>query len=157
MRMKKLIMFVLALAMLLIAVASQAEIIPPYGEGQIGLRAVILCEKLTLREAPRSDAGIIDELTNNDFIIVTKQLDGWAEIMRSDSVDAGPAGYVNAEYLMIDPAWYRTTGETPVYAWNDVTAPKVGLLDADTTLPILKDEGDWLIVGLRGATGWIRK
>ena len=125
MRMKKMIMFALALAMLLIAVAAQAEIIPPYGEGQIGLRAAILCEKLTLREAPRSDAGI--------------------------------AGYVNAEYLMIDPAWYRTTGATPVYAWNDVTAPKVGLLDADTTLPILKDEGDWLIVGLRGATGWIRK
>jgi hypothetical protein len=38
-----------------------------------------------------------------------------------------------------------------------VTAPKVGLLDADTTLPILKDEGEWLIVGLRGATGWIKK
>lgn len=155
--MKKMIVFVLALAMLLIATAAQAEIIPAYGEGQIGLRAVILCEKLTLREAPRSDAGIIDELTNNDFIIVTKQMDGWAEIMRSDSVDAGPAGYVNAEYLMIDPAWYRTTASTPVYAWNDVNAPKVGLLDADTTLPILKDEGDWLIVGLRGATGWIKK
>ena len=157
MRMKKMIMFALALAMLLIAGAAQAEIIPPYGEGQIGLRAAILCEKLTLREAPRSDAGIIDELTNNDFIIVTKQMDGWAEIMRSDSEDAGIAGYVNAEYLMIDPAWYRTTGATPVYAWNDVTAPKVGLLDADTTLPILKDEGEWLIVGLRGATGWIKK
>ena len=155
--MKKMIVFVLALAMLLIATAAQAEIIPAYGEGQIGLRAVILCEKLTLREAPRNDAGIIDELTNNDFIIVTKQMDGWAEIMRSDSVDAGPAGYVNAEYLMIDPAWYRTTASTPVYAWNDVNAPKVGLLDADTTLPILKDEGDWLIVGLRGATGWIKK
>ena len=157
MRMKKMMVFALALAMLLIAVAAQAEIIPPYGEGQIGLRAVILCEKLTLREAPRSNAGIVDELTNSDFIIVTKQLDGWAEIMRSDSVDASPAGYVNADYLMIDPAWYRTTGTTPVYAWNDVTAPKVGLLDADTTLPILKDEGDWLIVGLRGATGWIKK
>ena len=157
MRMKKMILFALALAMLLIAAAAQAEIIPPHGEGQIGLRAAILCEKLTLREAPRSDAGIIDELTNNDFIIVTKQMDGWAEIMRSDSEDAGIAGYVNAEYLMIDPAWYRTTGATPVYAWNDVTAPKVGLLDADTTLPILKDEGEWLIVGLRGATGWIKK
>ena len=157
MRMKKMILFALAMAMLLIAAAAQAEIIPPHGEGQIGLQAAILCEKLTLREAPRSDAGIIDELTNSDFIIVTKQMDGWAEIMRSDSEDAGIAGYVNAEYLMIDPAWYRTTGATSVYAWNDVTAPKVGLLDADTTLPILKDEGDWLIVGLRGATGWIKK
>ena len=46
---------------------------------------------------------------------------------------------------------------TPVYAWNDTAALKVGLLDPGTTLPILKDTGDWLIVSLRGATGWIRK
>ena len=28
----------------------QAEIIPPYGEGQIGLSAVVLCENLTVRQ-----------------------------------------------------------------------------------------------------------
>ena len=32
----------------------QAEILPPHGEGQIGLQAVILCENLTLRQAPGS-------------------------------------------------------------------------------------------------------
>ena len=72
-------------------------------------------------------------------------------------MDAAPAGWVNAEYIAIDPSWYRTEEATPVYAWNDESAPKVALLDANTTLPILKEEGDWLIVSLRGATGWIRK
>ena len=155
--MKKLMIFALALVMLLMAAVGCAEIFPPHGEGQIGLQAAVLCEKLTVREAPRADAGILDEVKCGDFIIVMKQLDGWAEITRSDDESAGPAGWVNADYLMIDPAWYRTAGETPVYAWNDVTAPRVGLLEADTTLPILKDEGEWLIVSLRGATGWIRK
>ena len=159
MRMKKksFIVFALALAMIFTAAACQAEIIPPHGEGQIGYQAAILCERLTLREAPGDHAGILDELHYGDFIIVTKQSDGWAEVMRSDDEEAGPAGWINAEYIVIDPAWYLTTGNTPVYAWNDAAAPKVGLLDPGTTLPILKEEGDWLIVSLRGATGWIRK
>ena len=33
----------------------------------------------------------------------------------------------------------------------------VALLDADTTRPILKEEGDWLIISLRGAVGWVQK
>ena len=51
--------------------------------------------------------------------------------------------------------WYKTAESTPVYAWNDTEAPKVALLDAGTVLPILRDDGDWIVVGLRGAAGWI--
>ena len=61
------------------------------------------------------------------------------------------------DYIVIDPAWYRTDASTPVYAWNDTSAPKVALLDRDTLLPVLKDNGDWIVVSLRGATGWIRR
>ncbi len=156
MKMKRnFILFVLALALLVVS-SCQAEILPPRGEGQIGLQAAILCENLTVRQAPGADAGIIDQLHYGDFIIVTTQSDGWAEICTSDSEDA-MTGWVNADYLAIDPAWYRTDAATPVYAWNDTSAPKVGLLDQGNTLPILKEEGDWLIVSLRGATGWIGK
>lgn len=31
------------------------------------------------------------------------------------------------------------------------------LLDPGTKLPILKEEGKWGVVSLRGAAGWIRK
>ena len=58
---------------------------------------------------------------------------------------------------IVNPTWYRTDDTTPVYAWNDTMAPKVALLSKGTVLPILKDEGEWLIVSLRGATGWIYK
>jgi hypothetical protein len=53
--------------------------------------------------------------------------------------------------------WYVTEKETAVYAWNDTAALKVALLDKDTRLPVLKEEGDWYIVSLRGAVGWIHK
>ena len=59
---------------------AQAEIIPPYGEGQIGLSSVVLCESLTIREAPNANAGILDSLEFGRRIIVMKQEDGWALI-----------------------------------------------------------------------------
>ena len=34
---------------------------------------------------------------------------------------------------------------------------KVALLGAGEKLPILREEGDWLLVSLRGAVGWVRR
>ena len=158
--MKKLICSMIVI--LLAAVAgsagpARAEIIPPAGDGQIGLSAVVLCESLTVRREPRADSAAAQTLSYGAHIAVTRQQDGWAECFTSDDVDAEPAGWVNTDYIMIDPAWYRTEGKTPVYAWGDTAAPKVALLDRDVTLPILLDDGEWLVVSLRGAAGWIRK
>lgn len=132
-----------------------AEIIPAYGEGQIGLQAVVLCETLTVRQEPSSSSKALKTLHSGDWIIVQPETGGWAKCFLSDDVDGDSAGWVNEDYLAIDPAWYRTENKTTVYAWNDTMAPKVALLDENTTLPILKNEGAWLLVGLRGAAGWI--
>lgn len=155
---KRVILLIMALAVFGgMGTACRAEIIPPYGEGQIGLQAVVLCESLTVRKGRSASSNAVKTLKYGDRIIVQERWDGWAECFLSDDVDAGPAGWVNSDYIAIDPAWYRTDETTPVYAWNDTMAPKVALLGKGETLPILKDDGDWLIVSLRGATGWIRK
>ena len=147
----------IALILVLGTIASvHAEIIPAHGEGQIGLQAVVLCEELTLRQKPRSSAKALGKLKYGDLPIVVEEVDGWAYVVLGDSEDS-PSGWVNSDYIAIDPAWYRTEGKTPVYAWNDTSAPRVALLDKDTTLPILKVEGSWLVVSLRGAAGWIHK
>ena len=134
----------------------QAEVIPPHGHGQIGLQAVVLCEQLSLRSGPSASSDKVRTLTYGDLPIVMEQSGGWAYVTLGDSEDS-PKGWVNADYIAVDPAWVRTEGKTPVYAWDDTLAPKVALLDENTTLPILADEGAWLIVSLRGAVGWIRK
>ncbi|MCR4622319.1 MAG: SH3 domain-containing protein [Clostridiales bacterium] len=143
--------------------SAHAEIIPAYGEGQIGLQAAVLCSELTLREKPDASSKAIKTLKYRDLIIVVEQKNGWARCVLGDAENS-PSGWVNAEYIVVDPAWYRTDRKTYVYAWNELTAPKVALLeknteflDPDTFLPILKDEGEWLIVSLRGAAGWIHK
>ena len=155
-----LLTFLTALIMMLESVSlAQAEVIPPYGEGQIGLHAAVLCADLSLREAPDASSRTVQTLKYGDFILVTEEWDGWARCVLGDAEDAA-TGWVNADYIVVDPAWYRTEERTPVYAWNSTSAPKVALLDANTELfdpntflPILKDEGEWLLVSLRGAVG----
>ncbi len=93
----------------------QAEIIPPYGEGQIGLSAVVLCEELTMRENPSSSSKAVKTLLYGDLPNVMKQSDGWAYCVDGDS-EASLAGWVKTDYIAIDPAWYRTDVKTPVYA-----------------------------------------
>ncbi len=145
--------------------AAHAEIIPPYDPGQqIGYPAVVLCEKLTLRENPSSSAKGLQTLGYGDRPIVVgadlpagpKEENGFVYCTLGDAEDA-PCGWLNADFLAVNPAWYVTEKETPVYAWNDTAAPKVALLDKDTRLPILKEEDGWYIVSLRGAVGWIGK
>jgi len=133
-----------------------SEIIPPHGFGQIGLQAVVLCETLTLREKPDASSRVVQTLDYGDLPIVMEQENGWAYCAVDDSEDS-PLGWVNADYLAIDPAWYRTEKKTTVYAWNDTSAPKLALLNGNTRLPILKEDGGWLVVSLRGAAGWIQK
>ena len=134
----------------------QAEVTAPLGQGQIGYQAYVLCESLTLRKEPSSSSKAVKSLPYGTKVIVTRQSGNWAECVLSDDVNASVAGWVNAEYLTINPAMFRADAKTTAYAWNSTSAPKVALLDKNTVLPVLKVEGNWIIVSLRGAVGFIR-
>ena len=151
--MKKTVLLLLTLIMLG-GVVCHASVIPPEGPGQIGFSSVVLCNSLSLHSGPDYNSTTSQTLKYGDRIIVMSQSNGWAEVVLGDSEDS-PSGWVDASYIAVDPAWYRTAGDTPVYAWDDTSAPRVALLDEGETLPILRDDGDWIIVSLRGATGWI--
>ena len=145
--------------------AVRAEIIPPQSPGQqIGYPAVVLCETLTLREEPSFSSKAVQTLNYGDLPIVVgadspdgaEKENGFVYCTLGDSEDS-PSGWINADYIVINPSWYVTEKATAVYAWDDTDAPKIALLDEDTRLPILKEEGDWYVVSLRGAAGWIHK
>lgn len=157
------------LTVLLLALAcagpASAAIIPPEEPGQqIGWQAVVLCETLTLRAKPSASSKAVETLRYGDLPIVVgadlpsgpKKENGFVYCALGDAVDS-PVGWINADYLFINPAWYVADQETAVLAWNDAAAPKVALLEKNTRLPILKEEDGWLLVSLRGAVGWIRK
>ena len=152
---RSVILTVLAL-MLAIPSFANAEILSSRDQGQIGYQAVVLCESLTMRQSASSSAKALRTLKYGDVIIVAKQTNGWAYCVLGDSENS-PSGWVNADYIVVDPQWYRSDAKTIVYAWNSTSAPKVALLEKNTTLPILKVEKDWIVVSLRGAAGWIRR
>ena len=153
--MKKSIMaFTLVTTLAFGSMVSFASVIPPKGPGQIGLSSVVLCDSLSLHTSPDFESATTQTMKYGDRPIVMNQSNGWAQVVLGDAEDS-PSGWVSAGFIAVDPAWYQVEKETVVYAWNDTSAPKVALLDAGTTLPILRDDGDWLVVSLRGAAGWI--
>lgn len=151
--MKKKLLMTLAMVMVL-GNTCYASVISPKGAGQIGYSSTVLCSSLSLHQEPDINSATVQTLSCGDSIIVMETENGWAHCALGDAEES-PKGWVNEDFIAIDPSWYKTEGSTPVYAWNDTGAPKVALLDAGTTLPILRDDGNWIVVGLRGASGWI--
>ena len=152
---KKLSIFLFMLMTLIFSsVVCYASIIPSRGAGQIGYSSVVLCDSLTARQSPSYSSPSVQTLHYGDKIIVMNTEDGWAQVALSDDVDGVPV-WVNESYVAVDPAYYRADDSTAVYAWNSTGAKKVALLDEGTTVPILQDNGEWIVVSLRGAAGWI--
>ena len=158
------ILTVLALALGCIG-AAFAEIIPPLEPGQqIGYPAVVLCEELTLREKPSASSKAVKTLYYGDMPVVVgadtengpRKENGFVYCTLGDSEES-PCGWINADYIVINPAWYVTEKNTAVYAWNDTSAMKVALLEKGTRYPILLGLEDWYLISLRGAVGWIQK
>ena len=93
-------------------------------------------------------------------IAVLESWDGYAKIYYADG---SKTGWVQNEYLMLNPAWYVCDEATEVYAYPDVMSPRIAKLEQGTKVPILWESDDghsvngWVCVSLRGASGWIRK
>ena len=98
------ILTALILAFAALGVA-QAEIIPAHGLGQIGYEAVALCETLSVRDRPSTSGNVVMTVPYGSLLLLPDgEKDGWAEVLLSDSIDATRVGYVNTDYIAIDPA-----------------------------------------------------
>lgn len=123
-----------------------ASVQPPSG----GKTGVVLCETLSL--CREREGKSMATLRYGDKVTVQESFDGWTRCTVS-----GKTGWVRSDYLIVDPAWYVTDGQTAVLAYGDTMAPRVALLEKGEKLPILLDSGNWFVVSLRGAAGWICK
>ena len=71
---RTLVAMLLLTVMLGCAVFAQAEIIPPYGEGQIGWQGVVLSENLTVRKEPDASAPEVQKLHYGNLFSVMKDI-----------------------------------------------------------------------------------
>lgn len=146
----------LAAALLLPWCAASAQILPPMEPGADGQWAVVLRDELPVwqdRLDRTENAPVVGTLHWGDQFCTQDRWDGWADCF----FDQQQLGWVEADFLVVDPSWYLADEDVPVYALEDVMAPKVALLKAGERRPILAEEEDWVAVSLPGGAGWIRK
>ena len=158
------------LALILTLSTASATILPASGVDEdfmawTGIEctpAVVLCQSLSVLDN-RGDQGgkKVETLRySGETIPVIESWDGWAKIYYADGTKTG---WVRNDYLLMDPAWYVCDESVQAYAYPDVMAPCVALVNKGTQLPIITqwDDGQsisgWVCVSLRGAAGWIRK
>ena len=154
------IMAAMAAVLLMIASAA-ADILPPEGvmkdfrnfSGIEAKRAYVLCESLTVRADRDQSAKAVATLKFGETFLTWESWDGWCNCYYSDGREVG---WVKNQYVVIDPATYVTTAETPVYAYPD-SIQRGALLDPGVRLPIIYEDNTWCVVSLRGASGWIMK
>lgn len=148
----------------LISTACYAEIIPAGNidtsfyewTGIETTPAVILCESLSVYNQ-RENGKKVDTLLGSGgkaTIPVIEYWDGWAKIYYQDGKKTG---WVRSDYLLMNPACYVTDEATSVYAYMDDMAPKIALVEKGEKLPIIYDAGEWVVVSIRNAAGWIKK
>jgi hypothetical protein len=157
---KNIITTMLILCLAGFAFPSAAEIEPPRGQVEFfnnlyGWNCVVLCEELTAREGPSFEAAKAATIYYGDEFVSTKQEGEWRNIRVLR--DGSKFHWLRAEYVLVDPAYYVTERETPVYAYDGTDSPRVALLGAGERLPIIKETDSGYIVSLRGASGFIRK
>ena len=131
------------------------EITRPIGPGQLGFDAVVISKTVTVRQTQNANAKAVKRLNFGDHVPVMSLGNGWCECFLSET--EGVSGYILEDYLLLDPAYITTEESTPVYAWQARNAKRVGLLSRGETYPIIRMDGDWLLISLRGAAGWIQR
>ena len=143
----------LLLALVLISTAAAGEIVHPIGPGQFGYDAVVISKNVSVRPTQNANAKAVKKLSYGDHLTVQSLGNGWCECYFSET--EGPGGYVLEDYILIDPAYITTEEPTPAYAWQAQNAKRVGLLGRGETYPIIRMEGNWFLISLRGAAAWI--
>ncbi|MGN0747369.1 MAG: hypothetical protein ACI4ML_11885, partial [Aristaeellaceae bacterium] len=126
-------------------------------EPNYGRMAQVLCESLSLRQSPSFSAQVITTLGWNTTLLPEGDpVDGWQLVtVVADDGSLGYTGYVRSEYLLYDCRWYTAAASTPVYAYPSPEAPRVGLLDKDSAYPIIAEYNGYIVISLRGASGFV--
>jgi hypothetical protein len=118
------------------------------------VEGVVLCQSLTVREAPSDEAPAIDKLESGFRFMTDEAIGCYLHVMYRDG---SMEGWVRREYVAVDPAWYVTEESTCAYAWGGEGAPRVALLSAGEEMPLLWQNETHYVVSLRGASAWIEK
>ncbi len=119
--------------------------------------AFVLCESLSMRAEASTSAQVVCTLTYGDTFAVTGQSNEWLRASYTLADGSSLSGWVRGEYVLLDPQYFTSSGETPVYAYPGQDAPRVGLLSDGQRQPIIAYLEGYTVISLRGASGFVRE
>lgn len=114
-------------------------------------RGVVIANRITMRETPKSNGKTVTHLTNGTMMAILDEDGSWYYVNAD-----GHTGYVMKEYVVADPDFMTTTGSVSVYAYPG-SDKRVGSLSRYTRLTIIDEYRDYYVVNLRHASGFIKK
>lgn len=117
----------------------------------------VLCETLSLRENPDATSKIIQTMTYGTYFTVIEESGSWYNVTYRDEEGLRYSGWVRKEYVLVNPDYFIPDGETPVYAMPSGSAKRVGLISGETRYPIIGEIDGFLVISLRGASGFVVK
>lgn len=116
----------------------------------------VLCETLSLRENPDATSRIIQTMTYGTYCTVIEEIGSWYNVTYRDE-SLRYSGWVRKEYVLVNPDYFVPDGETPVYAMPSGSSKRVGLINNEARYPIIGEINGFLVISLRGASGFVSK
>ena len=116
----------------------------------------VLCEALSLRENPDATSKIIQTMTYGTYCTVIEENGSWYNVTYRDE-NLRYSGWVRKEYVLVNSDYFVPDGETPVYAMPSGSSKRVGLINSEARYPIIGEMNGFLVISLRGASGFVAK
>ncbi len=117
----------------------------------------VLCESLSAREEPDGKSNTLCTLIYGTHCTVIEENDNWYQVVYRNEEGKRERGWVRKEYVLVNPGYFTPDAETPVYALPSRHSKRVGLIDEGTQYPIIGEYEGFLVISLRGASGFVEK
>ncbi len=115
----------------------------------------VLCESLSLREQPEGSSPLLNTLTYGTSCTILEESGSWYNVVYRSQEGIRYSGWVRKEYVLMNPTYFTPNEETPVYAMPCSGSKRVGLIDSGTSYPVIGLFDDFLVISLRGASGFV--
>lgn len=109
----------------------------------------VLCEALTVRDAPDATAQSLGTLPYGTTFAISEEQGNWWRIYGQME------GWVDSTYALKQPEFIVVNKEAPVYPTASLSGKRVGLVTAGTSLAVIERQRDYLVISLRGGSGYI--
>lgn len=119
---------------------------------------IVISQNVSLREGPSTGAARIASVPNGSIFDLLDEQNDWYRVAYFDSKTSQMLeGWVLVDYIVRDPSYVTTTKLTYVYSMPARDSKKVGQLVSGTQLVVIGEYGDFWVVNLRSASGFIYK